>query len=52
MAGINFFESQIDDLLLSNSTFVDLLKKHGFQDVNAFNLTPTHSVIYGRKPSS
>lgn len=49
MTGINFFESQIDDVLLSTKTYVDLLKRHSFQSVGDFLLAPTQSVIYGYK---
>lgn len=49
MTGIQFFESQIDDLLLPTKDYIDLLNKHGFTDVASFDLTPTHMIIYGKK---
>ncbi len=50
MSGIQFFESQIDDLLLPTKYYVDLLNKHGFTEVGAFDLNPTHMVVHGKKP--
>ncbi|OLS24045.1 MAG: Ubiquinone biosynthesis O-methyltransferase [Candidatus Heimdallarchaeota archaeon LC_2] len=47
MTGIQFFESQIDDLLMPTQDFVDLLNKNGFREVGAFDISPTHNVIYG-----
>ena len=49
MTGIQFFESQIDDLLMPTQDFVDLLNKTGFREVGAFDLTPTHNIIHGTK---
>ncbi|OLS23589.1 MAG: putative methyltransferase YcgJ [Candidatus Heimdallarchaeota archaeon LC_3] len=49
MSGIQFFESQIDDLLLPTQIYVELMKKHGFKDIISFDLTPTHMVVNGRK---
>ncbi|MEX0682676.1 MAG: class I SAM-dependent methyltransferase [Dehalococcoidia bacterium] len=49
MSGIQFFEALIDDQLLPTSHFVALLQKHGFTDVDAFDITPVHAVTYGRK---
>ena len=50
MTGIQFFEALIGDQLLPTSAFVELLKKHGFEDVDSFDLAPVHAVTYGRRP--
>ena len=49
MSGIQYFEAQIDDQLVSTETFVKLLKNHGFQHVDSFIISPVHNVIFGRK---
>lgn len=49
MTGIQYFEAQIDDQLVPTEVFVDLLDRHGFQDVTAFDITPVHNLIYGTK---
>jgi SAM-dependent methyltransferase len=49
MSGIQFFEAQIDDQLLPTQAYVDLLGKHGFRNVDAFDLTPVHAVTHGQK---
>ena len=49
MTGIQFFEAQIDDQLMSVDDYVELLGKHGFRDVDSFQITPVHAVIHGRK---
>ena len=49
MTGIQYFEAQIDDQLVSTETFVKLLKDHEFSDVDSFIVTPVHNVIYGTK---
>ena len=49
MSGIQFFEALIDDQLMPTKAFVSLLNKHGFNDVDSFDISPVHSVIYGRK---
>ena len=49
MSGIQFFEALIDDQLLPTSDYVSLLKRHGFKDVDAFDMTPVHAVTHGRK---
>jgi SAM-dependent methyltransferase len=49
MSGIQFFEALIDDQLLPTQAYVDLLNKHGFKNVEAFDLTPVHAVTYGQK---
>jgi SAM-dependent methyltransferase len=47
MAGIQFFEAQIDDQLLPRSTYDDLLERHGFTDIGSVTLTPMHAVTWG-----
>lgn len=49
LTGIQYFEAQIDDQLLPTTAFVDLLDRHGFQEVSASDITPVHNLIYGRK---
>ena len=39
MSGIQFFEALIDDQLLPTQAFVDLLGRHGFENVGSFDLT-------------
>lgn len=49
MTGIQYFEAQIDDQLVSTETFERLLRAHKFEDVDSFIISPVHNVIYGRK---
>ncbi len=49
MAGIQFFEALIDDQLVPVDTYVELLQRHGFVDVGTTQLSPVHSVTWGRK---
>ncbi|MGH9245401.1 MAG: class I SAM-dependent methyltransferase [Acidimicrobiales bacterium] len=49
MAGVQFFEAQIDDQLLPVSTYLELLPRHGFQAVTSFAITPMHAVTHGTK---
>jgi len=49
MSGIQYFEALIGDQLLPTQAYVDLLNKHGFSNVDAFDLTPVHAVTYGVK---
>lgn len=49
MSGIQFFEAQIGDQLLPTSAYVELLKKHGYRDVDSFDLAPIHGITYGTK---
>ncbi len=49
MCGIQFWEAQIDDQLMPTSDFEDLLGRHGFVDIDSFEMTPVHAVIHGRK---
>jgi SAM-dependent methyltransferase len=51
MSGIQFFEAQIDDQLLPRSAYPDLLLRHGFADVDQFDLSPVHAVTHGRTDS-
>ncbi len=51
MAGIQFFEAQIDDQLLPRSAYDDLLGRHGFTDLGTASLTPVHALTWGRKPN-
>jgi SAM-dependent methyltransferase len=52
MAGIQFVEAQIDDQLLPTRAFADLLRRHGFESVDSFDITPTHAITHGRAPES
>jgi len=49
MSGIQFFEAQIGDQLLPVSEALDLLNRHGFSDVDHFEITPIHAVVHGRR---
>ena len=49
MTGIQYFEAQIEDQLLSVDDYITLLGKHGFREVDWFEITPVHAVVYGRK---
>lgn len=49
LTGIQYYESQIDDQLLPTAAFVDLLDRHGFQDVTGLEITPVHNLIFGQK---
>ena len=49
MAGIQFFEAQIDDQLLPRSAYDDLLARHGFVDLGYAELTPVHHLTWGRR---
>ena len=49
MCGIQFFEAQIGDQLLPTQAYIDLLGKHGFQSVAAFDLAPVHAITHGQK---
>ncbi len=48
MTGIQFWEAQIDDQLLPRDVYDDLLERHGFEEIDSFELTPTHAVTHGR----
>lgn len=48
MAGIQFFEAQIDDQLLPRSAYDDLLQRHGFRDLGNAEITPVHALTWGR----
>ncbi|PSL04620.1 methyltransferase family protein [Haloactinopolyspora alba] len=48
MAGIQFFEAQIDDQLLPRRTYDALLQRHGFTDLGTASLTPVHALTWGR----
>jgi SAM-dependent methyltransferase len=50
MAGIQFFEAQIDDQLLPRSAYDDLLTRHGFTDLGSAQLAPVHALTWGRRP--
>ena len=49
MTGIQFFEATIDDQLLPVTTYLDLLNRHGFKNVDSVSITPVHALIYGQK---
>lgn len=49
MLGIQFFEAMIDDQLLPTNAFVELLKRHGFAEVDSVDLTPVHALTFGRR---
>ncbi len=49
MSGIQYFEARIGDQLVPVSYYLELLAKHGFQDIGSFEISPVHSVTYGTK---
>ncbi len=49
MCGIQFAEALKGDQLLPTRAYVELLGRHGFRNVDAFELTPVHTVIHGQK---
>jgi SAM-dependent methyltransferase len=51
MSGIQYFEAMIDDQLLPTRDYVELLERHTFDEVGAFDLAPVHCVIHGRRPA-
>lgn len=51
MAGIQFFEAQIDDQLLPRSAYDTLLSEHGFTGLGHAELTPVHALTWGRRPA-
>ena len=50
MAGIQFFEAQLDDQLLPRRAYDELLDRHGFTDLGHTSLTPVHALTWGRRP--
>lgn len=49
MAGIQFFEAQIDDQLMPRRAYDELLDRHGFTDLGSAELTPVHALTWGRR---
>ncbi|MFV2063549.1 MAG: trans-aconitate 2-methyltransferase [Chloroflexota bacterium] len=49
MSGIQFFEARIGDQLVPITHYLDLLRKHGFREVDHFEITPVHAVTHGRR---
>jgi ubiquinone/menaquinone biosynthesis C-methylase UbiE len=49
MCGIQFPEALLGDQLLPTQAYIDLLIRHGFRNVDSFEVTPVHAVIYGQK---
>ncbi len=49
MSGIQFFEAQIDDQLQPRAVYPDLLRRKGFREVGQFDISPVHTVTFGRK---
>ena len=49
MCGIQFAEALLGDQLLPTQAYINLLGKHSFRNVGAFELAPVHAVIYGQK---
>jgi SAM-dependent methyltransferase len=52
MSGIQFFEAQIDDQLLPRAAYPTVLARHGFTDLDQFDLSPVHTVTSGRAPDT
>lgn len=51
MAGVQFFEAQIDDQLLPRRAYDELLTRHGFTDLGSAQLAPVHALTWGRRPA-
>ena len=49
LTGIQYYETQIDDQLLPTAAFVDLLDRHGFNQVQSVDIMPVHNLIFGQK---
>ena len=49
MSGIQFFEARIGDQLLPVADYLDLLNRHGFREVDYFDITPVLAVTHGRR---
>ncbi len=49
MCGIQFFEAQIDDQLVPQPFYAELLAKHGFNDIGSVQLTPMHALTFARR---
>jgi ubiquinone/menaquinone biosynthesis C-methylase UbiE len=49
LCGIQFFEALIGDQLMPTQAFVDLLNRHSYKNVGAFDVTPVHAISYGQK---
>ena len=49
MSGIQFFEATIDDQLQPVKTYVDLLNRHGFRNVDVIQINPLHALTFGQK---
>lgn len=48
MTGVQYFEAQIGDQLVSPSTYRALLGQHGFSEVACQELSPVHVLTHGR----
>ena len=49
MAGIQFFEAQIDDQLVPRSRYDTLLSRHGFVGLGNHTISPVHALTWGRR---
>ena len=49
LCGIQFFEALIGDQLMPTQAFVDLLNRHSYKNVGAFDVTPVHAISYGQR---
>ena len=50
MAGIQYFEAQIDDQLVPRARYDDLLLRNGFGDLGNHSITPVHALTWARRP--
>lgn len=51
MAGIQFFEAQLDDQLLPRRAYDELLERHDFTHLGNTTLAPVHALTWGRRPT-
>ena len=49
MSGIQFFEANIGDQLQPVKTYVDLLNRHGFRNLDFIEINPIHALTFGQK---
>ncbi len=50
LAGIQYFEAQIDDQLVPRSRYDEVLRRNGFEDLGNHSISPVHALTWGRRP--
>jgi SAM-dependent methyltransferase len=51
MAGIQYFEAQIDDQLVPRARYDDVLARNGFVGLGNHTISPVHALTWGTRPS-